>query len=399
MAQTFGELIGAEIRERREAAAMTQRVLACESFPDTTPDSAERRVREIEAGTFANPRAKTYQPLCDTLNISRSEIRAMKEAASDTRAQKDAEREEFEEASGSILTALAHPEGLSRAQLIFLSELFEHPQPEAHSDATLRQFLTQKAEEYRSYKTLIDGLDERVAAIANLKGAAQDAAERLDFEEVETLLARVDVVETTIAAETKEARASNALLRNRPEQAYAILSDAADSFRALGVMRFAGRRNRYPALLYNHGLRYGGPGLRLAADMIRPAIGSLENTTYQIERATCTQNLAVALQTQGTRTAGAEGTDLLAEAVAAYRDALTVRTRADQPVQWAMTQENLAIAEFARAEHPATDDPEPHLRAALVLVERALEVYDPDHLPYYHEKATLLRDDLRARLG
>ena len=47
------------------------------------------------------------------------------------------------------------------------------------------------------------------------------------------------------------------------------------------------------------------------------------------------------------------------------RDALTVHTRDDHPVQWAMTRENLAIAEEAIADHDATENPRPHLEAAL----------------------------------
>ena len=55
-------------------------------------------------------------------------------------------------------------------------------------------------------------------------------------------------------------------------------------------------------------------------------------------------NLGTALQAQGKRTGGSEGLRLLDEAVTAFRDALTVRTRADMPANWAMTQNNLGNA-------------------------------------------------------
>ena len=55
-------------------------------------------------------------------------------------------------------------------------------------------------------------------------------------------------------------------------------------------------------------------------------------------------NLGNALQDQGTRTSGEEGRRLLAQAVAAYRAALEVRTREQLPQDWAMTQNNLGIA-------------------------------------------------------
>ncbi len=187
-------------------------------------------------------------------------------------------------------------------------------------------------------------MDDRTASLHNLKSAARDAAERLDFAEVETLLSRVDQVETEIMAETKELRAANALLRGDVNQAYAIYSAAADAFRELDVVEYADRRNQYRSKLYNHGLRYGGPGLPRAADMIRPAIAALKDRAHQREWAAYTQNLANALAVQGTRTPGAAGADLLAQAVTAYRDALTVRTRDADPLNWAMTMQNLATA-------------------------------------------------------
>ena len=47
---------------------------------------------------------------------------------------------------------------------------------------------------------------------------------------------------------------------------------------------------------------------------------------------------------QGVRTGGEGGTQLLAEAVTAYRQALEVRTRETLPQQWATTQNNLGNA-------------------------------------------------------
>ena len=111
------------------------------------------------------------------------------------------------------------------------------------------------------------------------------------------------------------------------------------------------------------------------------------------------QNLAIVLETQGTRTQGPEGNALLAGAVDSYRAALRVSTEDDHPVDWAMTQENLAGAEHSRAEHDTTTDPHPHLQAALAHVDNALRIYDPVHLSFYHGTATALRDDLLEALA
>lgn len=117
------------------------------------------------------------------------------------------------------------------------------------------------------------------------------------------------------------------------------------------------------------------------------------------DRAAALNNLGNALRNQGIRTAGPKGARLLGEAVTAYHNALRVRTEDAQPPQWAMTQENLALAEQARARHDSCTDPAPHLRAALDHVTAALRVYDPTHQSYDHDTATRLRDDLRAALA
>ena len=56
-------------------------------------------------------------------------------------------------------------------------------------------------------------------------------------------------------------------------------------------------------------------------------------------------NLGLALQDLGTRSGGGgKGRKLLEQAVAAYKSALEVYTKADLPQDWARTQNNLDIA-------------------------------------------------------
>lgn len=410
-------------------------------------------------------------------------------------------------------------------------------------------FLTKKGEEYLDYQVQIDSLDDRVAAIANLKGAAQDAARNLDFDHVETLLVRVDEVETEIAAETKIARAKNALVRGRHDNAFRILAASADSFAAIDPLEPARRRHEYAVLLLENSTRFGGPALTLAEKMVRQAIGTFEkandpilwanlhntlgivlrdqgsrtpgdagnrffdkaieasrealslpaerqglgnwvnyqnnlantlselgarNTgpdgndhlveavqyfrqTFKVlspridakgwaaaknnfasalinlgkrvmgsqgldllaESAAASRqaltkytknafpvlwagsqnNLGIALSNQGRRTPGTEGAKLLKEASDAYELALEVQTREDHPIAWARTKENLAVLEKSLADHDSTDDPEPHLQAALVHIEAALTVYPQAHSPFDFGTATRLRDQLRSRLG
>jgi len=345
MSKTFGELLAEEVRERLDTSLMTQRELAEESFPDRKPDSAERRVREILQGKYKNPSPRTYLPICDTLNITRETIRAMKRAASDKADQAEAERQDFEADAGPIPEALDHPEGLTRVQLVFLAELFGAAAPETQSDRALRDFLTQKAEEYRAYRAQIDGLDDRVAAIANLKAAAQDAAAKLNFDEVEELLARVDEVQTEIAVETKAARAQNALMRQRPDDAFKLFRDAALTLETTDPIESARRlTHEYSEALIKHGVRYGGTGLERGAELARLPLSERLFQTEALLWSAGHNHAAIALQTQGTRTPGDPGAALLAEAVNSYRAALRVTTEADHPLRWAMTMQNLGIA-------------------------------------------------------
>ncbi len=531
--ETFGAAFGRLVKAKR-GKDWTQSSLAADMFPNQE-DAGEKRkgdISKLENGKVANPDTRTVALIAGVLGITDAEI--------------DALRIQVQMSPQEQLDAVP---SLSRNQLELLASRFELERAFDKSDAELRGFLNSKAEEYRTYKAEIEAIDELTRGLGNLKAAARAAADDLNFDEVETLLSMVQEAELEVAAETAELRAKNALMRGRPEQAYTLLTAAADSFAAVDPLEPAQRRLRYEDQLYQHGLRYGGAGLSLSAKMIAGAIASLdENTTPQLwakaqnslaialrnqgtrtagaegaallaeavktyraalrvrteadhpvdwaatmqnlaialgEQGTRTdgaegaallaeavtayraalrvrteadhpvqwamtmQNLAGALEEQGTRTAGAEGAALLAEAVtayraalrvyteadhpvdwagtmqnlanalgnhgartagvegaallaeavAAYRDALRVQTEADHPVDWAMTRVNMAILEGARADHDTCNDPRPHLTAALDHAEAALTVYDPQHMPYYFDKATALRDDLKTRLA
>ena len=157
-------------------------------------------------------------------------------------------------------------------------------------------------------------------------------------------MAKVHETELDEAAKSAEIRENTALLRGKVEDAYLYLSAAADSFAAIDSTAPAHKRLEYEDILYAHGLRYGSTGMIHAATMNRDNIVLLDRDTQGALWANAQNNLAIGLQDQGIHTQGAEGADLLAQAVTAYRNALEVRTRADHPVDWATTQNNLAVA-------------------------------------------------------
>ena len=216
---------------------------------------------------------------------------------------------------------------------------------ETNNREDLLRFLSLKAEEYDALKSEVDNIEDGLKRLSNLKAAAQDAIARVDLDEVEELLSRVQEVELEEAAKTAELRAQNALLRGNTDQAYRLLSAAADSFAAVSQAERIDRRlYKYPGMLRGHALRYGGEGFIYCLKMVAP----FEDELDPQEEAKHVWSLKVwqgnALQDRGTRTEGAKGAGLLADAVTAYRAALEVRTRAEHPVGWAMTQNNLGNA-------------------------------------------------------
>ena len=367
----------------RRAGRFTQGQLAAEVWPGDSEAETKRKgdISKIERGKVANPHPTTVKRISDALGISAAEIEELRRLAQLPMGER-----------------LQQVPTLSRDDLELLAGRFGISDPYDRTDADLRGQLMEKAKDWRALRAEVEAIDDGLKRLSNLKAAARGAVEAGDLEEVETILSRVQEVELEEAARTAELRADNALLRGRVDQAYRLLSAAADSFAGVDAVEPARRYRLGAKRLWEHGLRYGGGALAESARMSRTGLTKVAEEKNPVEWAALQNELANALQTQGSRTAGEAGAALLAEAVAAYRAALRVRTEAAHPVDWAMTQENMALAEKARAEHDCCADPRPHWEAALGHVEAALRVYDPVHMPYDYGTATELRDAIRAAL-
>ncbi len=85
---------------------------------------------------------------------------------------------------------------------------------------------------------------------------------------------------------------------------------------------------------------------------------------------------------QGTRTGGEAGTRILAQAIDAYRAALTIRTREHLPQAWAQTHNNLAKAAFVLEDWSTAAE---SCRNVLTLYPDYEEGYQIT-LAIYHEK-------------
>lgn len=135
----------------------------------------------------------------------------------------------------------------------------------------------------------------------------------------------------------------------------------------------------------NLGDRTGGSeGLRLLEEAVaayRDALTVYTLTDLPTDWGTAQNNLGNAIQTQGERIGGGEGLRLLNEAVAAYRDALTVYTRAGMPVEWATTQNNLGGALLTQGSRTGGPDGLHLLNEAIAAYRDALTVRTRAEMP------------------
>jgi hypothetical protein len=84
----------------------------------------------------------------------------------------------------------------------------------------------------------------------------------------------------------------------------------------------------------------------------RSALEVRTKTDQSQDWAMTQNNLGGVLWDQAARIEGAEGNELLSQAVAAFRNALEVFTREQLPQGWAATQHNLAAALQDQAARP-----------------------------------------------
>ncbi len=295
--------------------------------------------------------AFTQDMVMRTLKAQGIQTRLLGEIKEDTGAIREGQ-DRVEAEIINVADAMGNIAGANRDLLEALAARFHIEGAFDLPTPTLRAELEKRAEDYRRVLRELDALKGTSDRIDNIHAAAMDAAKNLRLGEAKQLLRdartilRDEKLRPVIEANAQlmVAEADVELLDQNPDAAAALLEGAAASFAVLDAVEAAKKREAYAETLYAHGLRYGGTGLARAIDLRRAALATLTEADHPLQWATTTQNLAVALRTQGSRTEGAAGTALLAEAVTAYRAALRVRTEADHPLDWAMTTQNLALA-------------------------------------------------------
>ena len=379
---TFGARFGRLVAQRRGDLGITQDQLAAEV------GTSKPEVSRFENGNVANPRPATIRKYCTALGITEAEVEALRHQPAEATSRLSWELDQLRAEYGTLQEALRHLQDHSRGQLEALATRFRIEDIPDLSDSALFKELKDRAEDF--FRNQSPAPASAPAQLRPLIDALARAEADLDFPAAEALHAQITAIRSEIAAEALarlsaaretaeetvgeaakalEDRARNALNMHDAQAAFAHFTAAAESFRALDPLEPARRWLGYAEPLWQHGLRYGGVGLALAERMIRAALTDLAIDGEPDLWARAQNNLAATMQDQSRRTEGATGTDLMAQAVAAYDAALQVYTRQDHPVDWATTMQNKANALQTQSSRTAG-------AAGTDLLAQAVDCYD-----------------------
>ena len=338
------------------------------AFKAFGPTGRKAQISDLERGKIANPQAKIVDPLVVALEITDEELRACREPVG------------------------LPPEGdrpdLPPLLLENLAMRFGIASPDA-SAAELEAYLRGAAKDYAEMKARLDALAAADGRIANLMGAAKGAMDAGDFDEADARLADAEEIQQTEhtlvqvrkQAELRTERGKAALMKFDVDAAYGHFCEAAAFFEPFDKVEASKTLRETGKSLYFHGLARGDDALQRTIEMWRKELALLDSNKDAVQWAGTQNNLAVALQEQCIRAEGEAGLTLLAEAVTAYRAALEVRTRDAMPVDWAMIQNNLGNALRAQGIRAEGEAGLTLLAEAVTAYRAALEVHTRDAMP------------------
>ena len=170
------------------------------------------------------------------------------------------------------LTNRAQSGATHRRQLEALAGRFDIPTPHKLDDETLHDLLAKKADEADDNRVKFAALIARNDRVAKLKAEAERALDNLDFDAAQMAYGKILSDQISDAAQTFEVMASTSLLANRTEEAFRLLTTAADSFAVHDPLEALTRRQRYAGILADHGRRYGSNALEYTFETLQSAI-------------------------------------------------------------------------------------------------------------------------------
>ena len=291
--------------------------------------------------------------------------------------------------------------GITEAALDqFFTTLGREKTPPDKLDHELRDI----AKHYLDLKTKLATFSSEDPEVAALIQQARQAVEAVNFPLAERLFNEASQRDEQAAqhlqevATTRLTSAAAAQAANGDLQRVQLNFMNAPTYyqKALDLFPRSNREHRSPYLILL-GIPLNEAGIRTKGEDIQKFLGESSaafraaltvRTKEQLPQdwAATQNNLGNALREQGTRTGGEAGTRLLAEAVAAYRAALTVYTQAELPQQWAMTQNNLGNVLGDQGTRTGGEAGKELIRQAINAYELALEVRTREALPVQWEQ-------------
>ena len=286
--------------------------------------------------------------------------------------------------NSSLEDAIKQIKTTNRDGLELLARRFDLKIADNISEYDLRQLLTKQAEQFQKLKAEVEALRRKYPQLDNIISDALATLEKGDTAAVRKMVrqARNVLRDAHLLdglkqdADLVHVDAQALITEGDVQQAYDILTAAADSFASIDPLEPSRRRNTYGNILYDYGLRFAGDALALAAQMFGKATDDVDPTVDAMLWAGLQNNLGNALLTLGQRESG---TARLEQAMVAYHNALQERTQDKVPLGWAMTQGNLGnvnIVYFDKTKDGARlDKAEAHVQAALQVFEQAAPHY------------------------
>jgi tetratricopeptide (TPR) repeat protein len=292
-------------------------------------------------------------------------------------------------------------QGITEAALAtFFQTLGQNKVPPNELDRELRTI----AQNYLDLKTRTAQFSSEDPEIKHLIRKAQNALEVANFPLAEQLFNQASQQDEAAAhklqetAATRFASAAAAQAANGDVQAIQLDFIKAQAYyrKALDLLPPTERElrgqylNSLGSVLSEAAIRTSGSDIQQflhdAVAAYREALTVRTKAQLPQDWAMTQNNLGTVLGDQGTRTGGKEGTELLAEAVTAYRAALTVRTKEALPQDWATTQNNLGIVLADQGVRTRGEEGKRLFKQATEAYQLALQVRTKDTLPVEWEQ-------------
>jgi tetratricopeptide (TPR) repeat protein len=256
--------------------------------------------------------------------------------------------------------------------------------------------LIKKAEELKALRDRLAALSTEDPRLRPFRDKAQAALAEGRFDEAAAALAEAEAVVDSALHELEDIvgqrKREKARLREGQGDAKRLglaYLDAARLYRAAADLLPPSDREEWARLRFtegdvldDHGRSH--PGLQTLRDAVAAYDATLTVRTRDAmpaDWAMTQNNRAVALQTLGDRQGGEAGLQALRAAVAACDDALTVYTRDAMPADWAMTQNNRAIALRTLGQRQGGAAGLQALRDAVAAYDAALTVHTREAMP------------------